>query len=366
MTGAGKGKAKFNFLFGGLIMAISSEDLATLGKVALDQYVRNAPVDQVTRGRPFLEFLLKGRKQFLGAKEGVVLNVRKSLDANFQWGYGEDAIQFKPRNTTDLVTFKWARATDTLSIALDRLFGAGIEVREGKSGQFKLEQNEKVQLHNLLDEQASVLQEGFFQMLDREVHRNGTSSANALVGLDALISTTPATGTVAGIDASKAAWWRNNAQLSIAPKDLPDAMEKQWRACTRFGGTTPDFILAGSDFIDAYRGCLTITQNADAGKVKSIDAGIGSGTQTGIFFKGVPIVWDPSFEDLDEAEAEASTKWTKRCYFLNSKRIQYQDDGMNVVTPVRPYNVLALYQMVIVRSVLTVSQRSAHAVLAIA
>ena len=107
-------------------MAISSEDLASLGKVALDQYIRNAAVDQVTRGRPFLEFLLKGRKQFLGAKEGVVMNVRKSLDSAFQWGYGEDAIQFKARNTTDLVKFKWARATDTLSIALDRLFGAGL------------------------------------------------------------------------------------------------------------------------------------------------------------------------------------------------------------------------------------------------
>lgn len=77
-------------------------------------------------------------------------------------------------------------------------------------------------------------------------------------------------------------------------------------------------------------------------------------------------MWDPSFEDLDEAESEATTKWTKRCYFLNSKRIQYQDDGMNVVTPVRPYNVLALYQMIIVRAVLAVSQRNAHSVISIA
>ena len=347
-------------------MAISSEDLASLGKVALDQYIRNAAVDQVTRGRPFLEFLLKGRKQFLGAKEGVVMNVRKSLDSAFQWGYGEDAIQFKARNTTDLVKFKWARATDTLSIALDRLFGAGIEVREGKSGAYKLEQNEKVQLLNLLDEQASALQEGFFQTLDRELHRSGTSSANALVGLDALVSTTPNKGTVAGIDASTAAWWRNNSALGVSPSQLADTMEKQWRACTRYGGTTPDFILAGSDFIYAYRGCITLTQNTDAGKAGRLDAGIGSGTETGLYFKGVPIVWDPSFEDLDEAESEATTKWTKRCYFLNSKRIQYQDDGMNVVTPVRPYNVLALYQMIIVRAVLAVSQRNAHSVISIA
>ena len=73
-----------------------------------------------------------------------------------------------------------------------------------------------------------------------------------------------------------------------------------------------------------------------------------------------------AFEDLDEVETTATTKWAKRCYFLNSKRMKYQDDGMQVVTPVRPYNILAMYQMCIVRSVLTMSQRNAHAVMSIA
>lgn len=347
-------------------MAISTEDLAQLGKIALNQYVRDAVVDQVTRDRPFLNFLLKGRDKFLGAKEGVVLNVRKGLDSNFQWGYGDSAIEFRARHTTDQVTYKWARATDTLSISHDRLFGAGIHVVEGKSGQYHLEQNERVQLVNLINEQATALQEGFFQSLDRELHRSGTSSADAIVGLDALVSTTPAKGTVGGLDAATATYWRNGADLDIAAADLPEHMEKMWRNCARYGGSTPDFILAGSDFIDAYRTCITVTQNADAGSVKRVDVGTGKGIETGLYFKGIPITWDPAFEDLDEVETTATTKWAKRCYFLNSKRMKYQDDGMQVVTPVRPYNILAMYQMCIVRSVLTMSQRNAHAVMSIA
>lgn len=347
-------------------MPISTADLANLGKIALDEYVRNAVTDQVTRDRPFLKFLLKGRKQFLGAKQGVVLNVRKDLGSNFQWGYGDSAITFNARNTTDQVTYKWARATDTLSISFDRLFGAGIDVREGTSGQFHLEQNEKVQLVNLIDEQATVLQEGFFQSLDRELHRNGTASADAIVGLDALVSTTPDKGTVAGIDAAANKWWRNNVSLNVAAADLPITLEHLWRDCTRYGGSTPDYIIAGADFIDAYRSSITITQNADASAVKRVELGTGTGTETGLFFKGIPIVWDPAFEDLDEVESTATTPWSKRCYLLNSKRIQYRDDGMQTVTPVRPYNVLAMYQMCIVRSVLTMTQRNAHAVLSIA
>lgn len=76
-------------------------------------------------------------------------------------------------------------------------------------------------------------------------------------------------------------------------------MEAQWRRCIRNGGS-PDYILAGSDFVDAYRQyAVTVTNNADAGKVKTIDAGTGSGSSTGLYFKGIEIIWDPQFEALD-------------------------------------------------------------------
>lgn len=347
-------------------MAISTEDLAKLGKVALDEYVRNAPIDQVSHNRPFLQWLMKGRKQFLGAKQGVVQNIRTSVGSNFQWGYGETAVEFKPRDTTDQVLWKWARCTDTLSISYDRLFGAGIHVVEGKAGQFKLEQNEKVQLVNLLQEQGEVLQEGFFASLDKELHRSGTASADAIVGLDALVALKPQTGTVGGIDAAKAAYWRNQAALGVAAADLPTTMEHMWRDCSRYGGNCPDMILAGSDFIDAYRSSITVTQNADANKVKTFDFSTGKGLETGLYFKGVPITWDPTFDDLDATESLEENKWSKRCYMLSSKRMAYLDDGMQLVTPTRPYNVLSMYQMILVRSVLTMNQRNAHGVITLA
>lgn len=348
-------------------MPVSSGDLAYLGKISLDDYMRNTPVDQIGVEHPFLKKLMSKRKLFLGAKQNVVVNVRKSYDSNFAWAYGEAAVNFNTRQTTDQAAFPWRRAVDAFRIPYDTLFSNGIKVREGERGAYKLEQSEKVQLVNLFDEQMESFRLGFFEKLDLELHRNGMASADAVTGLDELVSVAPNTGVVGGLDRTTAAYWRNNAATAIATGTdgaLADAMESQWRKCIRNGGS-PDFILAGSAFIDAYRKTIAITQNAESGSVKKIDAGIGVGAETGLYFKGVPIVWDPNFETLDAIDSP-TIPWEKRCYFLNMKFLDLRDDDMDIVTPVRPHNVLSLFQMINLRLALIMKRANAHSVLAIA
>ena len=110
---------------------------------------------------------------------------------------------------------------------------------------------------------------------------------------------------------------------------------------------------------------MTVTNNADAGKIKTIDAATGSGTSTGLYFKGIEIVWDPQFEQLDALESP-SIPWEKRCYFINTKYIELHDDSIDIVSPTRPYNILALYQMVNLRLALVMKRANAHSVLSIA
>lgn len=348
-------------------MPISNTDLQELAKVSLDEYLRNIPVDQIHIERPLLKKLMAGRKTFLGAKQNVVENIRKTYGSNFDWAYGEAAVSFNKRNTTELAAFPWRRAVDGLYLDYDRLYGAGIKVREGDRGAYKLEQNEKVQLLNLLDEQMESLKEGFLQRLDLELHRDGTQDPDALAGLDVLISTAPTTGVVGGLDSATATYWRNHAETGIATGTvgtLAQKMELAWRKCIKHGGS-PDFILAGGKFIDAYRKEITVTNMANARDVKVLDAGVGNGVNTGLYFKGVEILWDPQFEELD-ALSTPTVEWEKRCYFINSKFLKYRDDDMDIVTPVRPHDVLAMYAMVNLRCALSVSRRNAMAVLAIA
>ncbi len=349
-------------------MPISSADLQMLGKVSLDAYMRNTPVDQISVDTPLLKKLMSRRKQFLGAKQNVVVQLRKSHDSNFAWAYGEAPVNFNKRNTVEQASFPWRRATDGFYIAHDTLFSNGIKVREGDKGAFTLEKDEKVQLTNLLAEQQEAFRTGFMEKLSMELHRDGTSSEDAVTGLDALIALKPETGVVGGIDRETATYWRNNAATAIAATTsgtLATAMEGEWRKCIRNGGS-PDFILAGSAFIDAYRQHgVTVTNNADAGKVKTLDAGIGSGTSTGLYFKGVEIIWDPQFETLDALESP-TIPWEKRCYFINTKFIDLRDDNVDIVSPTRPYNILALYQMVNLRLALVLKRANAHSVLSIA
>ena len=59
------------------------------------------------------------------------------------------------------------------------------------------------------------------------------------------------------------------------------------------------------------------------------------------------------FEALDALESPAIPR-EKRCYFINTKYLELHDDSMDIVSPTRPYNVLALYQMVNLRLALGV------------
>lgn len=349
-------------------MPISNGDLQELAKVSLDEYLRNIPVDQIATERPLLKKLMAGRKQFLGAKQNVVENIRKTYGSNFGWAYGEDAVTFNKRNTTEQAAFPWRRAVDGLYLDYDRLFGAGIKVREGGRGEFKLEQNEKVQLLNLLDEQMEALKEGFMSKLDLELHRDGTQDVDAIAGLDALIAVAPSTGVIGGLDRATATYWRNHAETGIVSTTgglLAERMELAWRKCIKNGGS-PDFILAGGKFIDSYRkNAMVMTNNAESGAVKRIDAGTGSGVNTGLYFKGVEIIWDPQFEELDALDTPV-VQWEKRCYFLNTKHLKYRDDDMDIVTPIRPHDVLAMYAMVNLRAALSLNRSNAQAVLSIA
>jgi hypothetical protein len=350
-------------------MPISGGDLATVTVAALDNYMRNRPVDQIGTERPLIKKLMAGRKGLMPARQYSVETVREGYGSNFAWTFGETARTFNKRSINAQAQFPWRVATDGLYLDWDMLFSAGIKVDPDPSSKGKLQMtpNEQVILFNIMSEHMEALELGFIEQLDLHLHRDGTSSTDAVVGLDALISRTPTTGTVGGLNAATKTYWRNYFAGSLASgQTLIDAMEAAWRSCVRNGGV-PDFILAGSTFVDTYRKSITITQEADIGSVKTIDAGTGTGADTGLKFKGVPIVWDPTFSVLDGIEAPASANlWEKRCYFLNTKALKYEDDDMAVYNPPSPYNVRATYASLDLRCALKTNRRNAHAVLVVA
>ncbi len=356
-------------------MPFTAEEISTAGKSAIDFYVKNKLIDNYNIERPLLKKLMAKKKDAPGGKEYIVEQLRKSNQSNFQWFNGSQVVTYNKRRNIEQAKYTWRSAHDGLALDEDRLLQNGITVTDdGKPGNNT--EAERVQLTNLFEEEMEALDMGFKEKFDQALHLDGTQDDDAVVGLDSLISLTPSTGTIGGIDAAANTFWRNHAATNLTTTTttgtIRTAMEVAWRACIRNGGI-PDLILVGSDFLDGYVNHMINTfgrVNYGPTEAKTIDAGTShkQGVETGVYFKGVQLIWDPEMEELDTLYAPA-TPWEKRCYFINTRHLRLRPlSGQNMITrkPPRAYDKYEHYWGLTWRGGMTCNRRNANAVLAIA
>lgn len=349
-------------------MPFNTEQLTYGSRHAIDYYLKNSPIDQINTERPLLKKLIAGKQMYAGGLQYVTEQLRYQNDANFQSYFGDGQVSYNRRRTLQQAKFTYGSFHDGFGLNEDELTQNGIIMTDDKNS--VPSDAEKVQLTNLLNENMNSLKEGFDENFDLMLHRDGSASNTDIAGLDALISTTPsASATIGTLDQSTYSWWRNYADIDISTAtsgNLVDRMEIAWRECTRRGGQRPDFILAGDDFIDAYRRDASDTVNRQLSKGgrgnTELDASVD-----GVFFKGVPILWDPVFNDLDTADSPA-VEWSKRCYFINTKFLTLKPikgHWMVQRTPPRVYDRYVHYWGLTSKAALTTGKRNAHAVLSI-
>lgn len=356
-------------------MPFTAYELQEAGKAALDYYVKNNLVDQVNTERPLYKKLKAKAKTAPGNKENIVEQIRKSNSANFQWFNGSKIVTYNKRYNIEQPKYPWRSAHDGFALEEDRMIQNGIQVTDsGPGGNFS--QTEYSQLTNLLKEETEALGLGFEEKFDQALHLDGSSDVDAITGLDALISLTPTVGVVGGLDAATEVYWRNGVAtgLTVTPTTgtILDQLEVLWRVAIRNGGH-PDFLLVGSDFLDGYRNFMLKTYgrvNYGATELKSVDGGSPhvQGVSTGIFFKGVEMIWDPVFAELDALYAPG-TPWEKRCYGINTRHLTLRPlQGQDMITrkPPRAYNKYEYYWGMTWRGGLTTNRRNAHFVAAIA
>lgn len=352
-------------------MPFTAQEIIDAGKIGLDFYLANNPVDQVAVERPLLKALQAKKKAAPGAKQYIVEQLRVRYSSNFQWFNGSSIVTYNKRVTNEQASYAWRSCHDGLALDEDRLVQNGITINDdGKTGQAT--DAEKVQLTNLMEEQSEALKMGFQEQFSYALHLDGTQSTDAVTGLDALISLTPTTGTVGGIDRSSSsnAYWRNNVSTGLTTTTstgtILNSMEVQWRQCRRAGaGGAPDLILAGSSFIDGYRQFILNTYGRmDFGPANR--KRVEGGTET-LTFQGVEMTWSPEFAELD-ARYAPSTLWEKRCYFLNTNTIRLRPiQGQDMVNrkPPRAYDRYEYYWAITWRGAMTLNQGNANSALAL-
>jgi hypothetical protein len=352
-------------------MPFSSQEISEAGKIGLDHYLKNNPVDQVALERVFYKTLMQNKRTAPGAKQYIVEQLRYRYQSNFMWFNGSGTVTFNRRTTIEQAQYAWRSAHDGVSLDEDRLIQNGITVSDSGPGGNATDA-EMLQLTNLLEETMEVLRLGFEEQFSYQCHLDGTvGGSDSVTGLDALVSLTPTTGTVGTIDRSVAAnaWWRNHAATGLTTTtttgDIITKMEIAWRACVRNGGK-PNKIIIGSTFNDGYRD-FNLTTYGTVYHGASGERIVEGGTK-GLTFHGVDMEWAPEFADLDGLYAP-STPWEKRCYFLNMRHMKLRPmQGQDMVSrkPPRPYDRYEWYWAITWRGAITMNRSNAMAALAVA
>lgn len=350
-------------------MPFTAQELLDAGKAGLDFFLANDPVDQIALERPLLKALQAKKQSAPGAKQYVVEQLRKTYGSNFQWFNGSSVVTYNRRQTLEQASFAWRSCHDGLALNEDQLTQNGI-IMTDTAGPSSASDAEKIQLTNLFKEQAAVLKLGFQEQFSYALHVDGTSSTDAITGLDALVALVPTTGTVGGIDRSVAgnAYFRNNFATGLTTTTgtgtILNQMEVMYRQCMRNGGR-PDLMIAGSTYIDGYRNFVLNTfGRMDFGP--SNRKRVEGGTEV-LTFQGTEVQWSPEFQELDARFAPA-TLWEKRMYMLNSGTIRLRPmEGHDMISrkPPRAYDRYEYYWAMTWKGALTINRPSGNAVLAL-
>lgn len=329
-------------------MPWTPQQIADASYLSLDYFVRNKPpVDQVNIAHPLLQLLEANKMTFDGGKQYIVHQIYKSNDDNTAWFGSDDQVGYNNRKNIVQASFLWSNVHGGYSLTEEQLLQNGISVTDNMS--VTPTREEVVQLSSILDANNTAIKEGHDAFLDYQLWLDGTQSTDAVPGIDALISTTPTTGTVGGINRATTGneYWRNNVNVGISTATagaLTEAMEIEWRKCTRYGGEQPNAIMCGSKFLDAYRKDAkdTINRRVMIGNNGKQTPGINAGV-TGIYFKECEVIWAPVLDQLAADFPGATYAWDKRCYFFNTKRLQLNPAKGQWKVPRKPPRVYDRY-----------------------
>lgn len=354
-------------------MPFTGPELSQAAKVGLDFYIKNnPPVDQIAVERPLYKQLKARQKDFPGAKQYVVEQLRMQYQGNLQWYRGAGTVTYNTRNSIEQANFPWQSAHDGLTLDEDRLAQNGITVTDDKRG--SASDAEMIQLTNLLEEQSEILTLGFEEKLSMACHLDGTQSTDQLAGLDSLVTTAAdpvgaGTQVVGGIDRFTYPVWRNQKATGLVAGTMLDQLELVYRLQSANGGG-PDFITAGGAFIDTFRNAAIASNQIQ----RFTTAPTSGGTQidpsiSGLHFHGIPIKYSPEFDSQFGGAVSPAIAWGKRCYMLNTKALRLRPlQGQDKVArkPPRPNNQYVVHMALTWKGAMTLNNSRTQAVCAIA
>lgn len=149
------------------------------------------------------------------------------------------------------------------------------------------------QLFALMPAKLENLKNSIRSTLNTDMYLDGTgNSSKALTGLQALVSSTPTTGTVGAINRANFSFWRNQqtsgAQTASAFDNLRSTMRSIYNLCSNgVGGTHPSFGVTDRTVFEGYESLLIANE-----RFTSKASGDGGFKNDVLTFKGMQLSYD--------------------------------------------------------------------------
>ena len=262
---------------------------------AWEAYVETDPVDNIYEDYWLFYQFSKG-DGFKGVNGGRVINgpIVYALNTTVNSYTDTDTFPTTRVDVFDEFSYNWKEYVGTAVMSeLERA------KNQGSGRKFDLQ---AAKLENLRMTMRKVLNDDMFS--------DGTgNTSKAIGGLQLLISSTPTTGTVGGINRATFTFWRNQqtsgAQSATAFDNLRSTMRSVYNLCgAGVASTHPTFAVTTRTVFEGYEGLLTTNERYT--DKKSGDAGFKNEV---LKYKDIPIAYDKAAP-------------TGNLYFINTEFIK--------------------------------------------
>ena len=220
---------------------------------------------------------------------------------------------------TSNATFMWYSGYEPLNIALnDTMTAARFAIKQCAiavviSGLEEIQNSGEQAMMNLIAMRGQVAENSFLNAMSTGLYSDGTAFGGKQIGgLQLLISKTPTTGTVGGIDASAQTWWRNTANdqttdalSTVTATNIQPYFNKITLNLKR-NSDGVDMIVADTVFYGFYLASLQTIQ-------RITDTGTAGGGFTALKYYGAGKEVDVILDGGKGGQIPAST-----AYFINS------------------------------------------------
>jgi hypothetical protein len=262
-----------------------------------ERVVRRKPEDNIFTSQLLLHLLKKGggfKKEPGGALIEETLMYAENTTFGSHSGY--DPLNVTPVDVFDAARFNWKENAGTISYSrIEQLKNMGEEAK-----------------FDLIDEKVENGKQSHFATMNRQMYSDGTGNGGKDIGgLALLVSSTPTTGTVGGINRATFPFWRNRQTLGTKttnPFDnLRGAMRSIYNSCSKGAAEEhPEWFVFDQTSFEGYESTLTTNE-----RFTSKSEGDGGFKNEVLKFKGCMTTFD---EDCPAGTA----------FCLNSRNLKFR------------------------------------------